>query len=465
LLSVKPDLNWIEVRSILRNSARKIDLAQPFPTGQWIDQDGDGVLDFSQWYGYGRLEVNAAVTAAISPFARADVVVRDNLADGRMVPSTGWHASSPDIWVRKTNDPIPVLPYGAAGPHENPEFGQDNWVYLRVRNAGAGTAPAVFVRALIANFPGMEFQYPQDWEPTPRFGAAPGSPLDPGTYLIGEAVVNNLAPQGIEIVKMVWPQDLVPPRTVTIGGSAVNWHPCLLAEAAPHDGPAIITGLPYPVQGDNNIAQLNVSIDYPQQGRSRFTAVAVGTRAGAGVDSLVIDRTSVPRDRELVLRTPDVDLMRQWIELVRSGKRFAKTEPLGIIRREDPKINVDDESFAERFSVTLLEKARLAVRYGDSDTLVIDASPQTRLSMIARPGSERTPPGSVRVDVLDGQAVLRIDHGAGAFALPMRLAPNQWTPIFIGPDRPNQTREPLGRILLSQILGDGQISAGYEIAI
>jgi Subtilase family len=466
LLSVKPDLNWIEVRSILRNSARKIDLAQPFPTGQWIDEDGDGAVDFSQWYGYGCLDVNAAVTAAIDGFARADVVVRDNLADSGIVPSTGWHASSPDIWVRKNNDPIPVLPYGAAGPHENPEFGQDNWVYLRVRNTGAGTAPVVFVRALIANFPGMEFQYPHDWEPTPRFGDAPGSPLEPGTYLIGEAVVNNLEPQAIEIVKMVWPQDLVPPQTVTIGGSTVHWHPCLLAEAAPHDGPAIVTGLPYPVQGDNNIAQLNVTIDYAQQRRAlRFTAVAVGTRAGAGVDSLVVDRTSVPRDRGLVLRTPDVDLMRQWIDLVRSGKRFAKTEPLGTVRSDDPRIDLDDELLVERFSVTLLERARLAVRYGDSDTLVIDASPQTRLRMIARPGSERTPPGSVRVDVLDGQAVLRIDHGAGAFVLPMRLAANQWTPIFIGPDQPNQTKEPLGRILLSQIRGDGQLSAGYEIAI
>lgn len=250
LLSVKPDLNWVEVRELLRTTAVEIDPNNTNATGRWRDEANRISTDpaytgpfFSQWYGYGRLDVDAAVSAAISLTLRSDAVVRDNLGDTGTVPSTGWHAASPDIWVRKTNDPIPALAYGDAPPHENPQFGQDNYVYLQVRNDGTGVAPVIFLRALITHFPGIEFQYPDDWQPTPRFGVTPALPLQPGTYLIGESVVNNLAAGASTIVKMTWDQDLVPPQTVTVGGSTVTWHPCLLAEAAPHDGPAIVTGL------------------------------------------------------------------------------------------------------------------------------------------------------------------------------------------------------------------------------
>ena len=33
--------------------------------GQWVDNDADGVAEFSQWYGYGRLNVDAAIEKAL----------------------------------------------------------------------------------------------------------------------------------------------------------------------------------------------------------------------------------------------------------------------------------------------------------------------------------------------------------------------------------------------------------------
>lgn len=64
VLSIRPELTWRDVREILRRSATRIDLAQADPVGQWVDRDGDGVREFSRWYGYGRLDVEGAVQMA-----------------------------------------------------------------------------------------------------------------------------------------------------------------------------------------------------------------------------------------------------------------------------------------------------------------------------------------------------------------------------------------------------------------
>lgn len=470
LLSVKPDLNWVEVRNLLRTTAVRIDAGQAFATGQWVDLDGDGVNEFSQWYGYGRLDVNAAVTAAISLTLRSDVVVRDNLSDTGAVPSTGWHAASPDIWVRKTNDPIPALAYGNAPPHQNPQFGQDNYVYVRVRNNGTGVAPVIFLRALITHFPGTEFQYPDDWQPTPRFGVTPTLPLQTGTYLIGESTVNNLAAGASRIVKIKWEQALVPPKTVTMGGSTVTWHPCLLVEAAPHDGPAIVTGLAYPVKGDNNIAHRNITIDYPATGGSSglMNAIVVGTRDASGIDLLVIDRTALPANISVVLRTPDALVMENWMELVRSGKDILKAEPLDITdSRPKPIPDAIAAKFRDRecCDITLLTNAQLAVQCRDDDLLLIDAPRGTRFRKLCSAPENEHPRDYVHIDDWQGQPVIRIDHGAEAIALPLNLAPNVWQPVFAGVNVPNTTSTPRGRILLSQVRGDGEVSPGYEIEV
>lgn len=64
MLSVNPFLTWSDAREILRRTAVKIDFANTDPTGQWVDNDGDGFNEFSQWYGYGRIDAEAAVREA-----------------------------------------------------------------------------------------------------------------------------------------------------------------------------------------------------------------------------------------------------------------------------------------------------------------------------------------------------------------------------------------------------------------
>ena len=60
ILSAKPELSWVQVRDVLRQSCARIDGAQAIATGVWQDLDGDGLIDYSQWYGAGRLDVDAA---------------------------------------------------------------------------------------------------------------------------------------------------------------------------------------------------------------------------------------------------------------------------------------------------------------------------------------------------------------------------------------------------------------------
>jgi hypothetical protein len=465
VLSVKPDLNWLELRSILLDSATPIDTGQANPTGAWQDLDGDGLPDFSQWYGNGRLNVYAAVTRAISLTARTDAVVRDNLMDTGAVPSTGWHAESPDIWVRRTNDPIPALPYTAAPPHQNPAFGQDNWIYLRVANRGTAPAKQIFLRALVTHFPGIEFLYPSDWEPSPHLGTTPTLPLAPASYLIGQLEVNNLTAGQGTIVKLLWPQGLVPPESVIIGGSTVHWHPCLLLEAAPHDGPPVVAGLAYPVTGDNNLAQRNISVNYPANiKKNSLTFVGAGTRAAAGVDGLVVDRSQVPPHVRVIVKSPDSNLMKYWIDYVQYGRGFVKTGPLGATPKKHT-IEVTNEPPVKGIGVTLLEKTRIAV-HSEGNVLVIEAAAKTHLTMF--PGgnsSEKTLKGDIGIGTYEGETVLFIEQGAGSVILPMRLAANEWAPIFVGSDLQNTTQESYGRIFLSQIRGDGDLSGGYTISI
>ena len=66
MLSANPDLTWVQLRQILRESAEHIDLANANPIGLWLDTDGDGVADYSRWYGFGRVDAQRAVQEAVN---------------------------------------------------------------------------------------------------------------------------------------------------------------------------------------------------------------------------------------------------------------------------------------------------------------------------------------------------------------------------------------------------------------
>ncbi len=77
MLSTNPTLTWREVKQIIRETADRIDIGNTDPIGQWIDTDGDGEVDFSQWYGCGRLNAARAVRHARDARAVIPSVILD----------------------------------------------------------------------------------------------------------------------------------------------------------------------------------------------------------------------------------------------------------------------------------------------------------------------------------------------------------------------------------------------------
>lgn len=64
VLSMDPTLTWEEVRTILTRTAERIDTGNTDPDGQWRDDDGDGVEEYSWWYGFGMVDAARAVCVA-----------------------------------------------------------------------------------------------------------------------------------------------------------------------------------------------------------------------------------------------------------------------------------------------------------------------------------------------------------------------------------------------------------------
>lgn len=306
MLSAEPNLTWINVRDLLRTTAVTIDPANTDPVGQWIG-------GFSQWYGFGRLDIHAAVQAAddFDP-GSTNLVIRDNLADtGATVPSAGTFWLSPDLWVR-TADPAtdPDPGYLVNPPHQTAQFGVDNWVRVRVKNTGFAASSNFYVRAYLTHFAGSEFQYPTDYIPSINSGDPIPSPLVQGTYLIGEVLVNSLAAGASDIYDFLWPAALVPPETV--GGT--SWHPCLLSEVSPHTGPTPTGVL---VIDNSNLGQRNISINYPDDDSAEMTGVIGHAQHTELYRYVKLWRGNLPKKSKIWIRFLDARVERavtQWLQ-------------------------------------------------------------------------------------------------------------------------------------------------------
>jgi len=284
MLSVNNSLTWIEVREILRETAVKIDPNNTNATGRWRDTANRISTDaaytgpfFSQFYGYGRISAVAAVTTAQSYPSDRDIVVRDNMADTGAGTSSSPHWRGVDIWVRNINDGVVPVNYAtdanANTVHQSPIAGQSNWLNVRFRNRGTANSYPFYIRAYITHYPGTEFIYPDNFIPTVRPNGAIPNPLTTGTYLIGEQLVNPLVAGTDNFVTFEWQTNLIPPKTVVVGGITVNWHPCLLVEVSPHDGFAPIGNH---VWDNNNLAQKNISIIYPDSSSDNASLIMLG---------------------------------------------------------------------------------------------------------------------------------------------------------------------------------------------
>ncbi|TAL70153.1 MAG: hypothetical protein EPN82_05940 [Bacteroidetes bacterium] len=301
MLSINSDLNWVQVRHILSKTAVKIDAANIDPTGQWIDTDGDGNIDFSQWYGFGRIDAQAAVQEAqnligIDPLTYIDTWIKENSTDIGDVPCLPPY--SPDIWVRNTD---PALDNPAdMNVHQSPVRGQDNWVYANIRNRGAMDSLDVYVRISITRWAGTQYVYPDDFKPIGSPSTYPPATMAPGTYLIGEEHITSIPAGGFVTINMRWPADIIPPDTVVIDGLIYSWaDSCLLVEVSPHDGPAPTGNHSW---DNNNLCQRNITIVDAGDTDDMAIAFVVGNQVNeANMVNIRVERKNLPAGVKLYL--------------------------------------------------------------------------------------------------------------------------------------------------------------------
>jgi subtilisin family serine protease len=110
--SMDPTLTWDEVRAILQRTAVKIDFGTTDPDGLWRDTDGDGVADYSNWYGFGRVDADRAVCVArtIVDLLTPTVVFLDIPEDERTVRAVSFRVQSTrDRTFRVTGGPVTTV--------------------------------------------------------------------------------------------------------------------------------------------------------------------------------------------------------------------------------------------------------------------------------------------------------------------------------------------------------------------
>jgi subtilisin family serine protease len=408
MLSVNPDLTWLQVRQIIRDTAVQIDAANTDPVGQWVDTDGDGSVDFSQWYGHGRIDAHAAVQAAedlvaVDPVTQVDTWIMENATDIGEVPESAPYLS-PDVWVRNL-DPAVDNP-AEVHIHQSPIREQDNWVYANIRNRGAEDSLDVYVRISITRWAGTQYVYPDDFIPTVPPSTDPIDPMGPGTYLIGEVHIESIPAGGAVTINTVWPEDLIPPATVTIDGVVYSWaDSCLLVEVSPHDGP---TPAGNNTWDNNNLCQRNLTIIDPTDDDDVAIAFVAGHRTkNARMLNVRVDRKNLPAGVKLYFDHVDQ-------EVAYETKRFL----------EELK---DRPEMLETCDLTVLTEARGEIhcsRTGEVSEVTI--APKTNLTLTCCPTLGKTPRYRLKPVVRDNRVLFELPtHQKAHVPVPLKRGRHQ----------------------------------------
>lgn len=201
--------------------------------------------------------VSEALSPASSPCATtpsADVWVRDNTGDTGAVPSSGLMWLGPDLWNRLADDGLL--------DHQNPEYGQKNYLYAQVRNASGVAVAATTMEFWIAD-------------------ASTGLSWPTSFTSVGRIFVPNLAPNE---VRQIGPLPWYPPPPGMAG------HFCMYVRLISPQDPIMIvegSGITTNARTSNNIAYRNLHIVDLASSRSETFVVRNISRDFAYVDLAV----------------------------------------------------------------------------------------------------------------------------------------------------------------------------------
>ncbi|UGU15413.1 zinc metalloprotease [Sinomicrobium kalidii] len=263
------------------------------------------------------------------PSVTEDLYSRDMMDDvGDEPNTTSSHMyRTDDIWVRHSNDGI------TNQEHQNPVGGATNFVYVRVRNRGCGTASSGNVRLYWAKA-SSGLSWPAPWD---------GSVISPALMgdVIGMEPTGAVAASDYVILEYSW--NTPNPADYSSFG-ADRTHFCLLSRI--ETSPTAPFGMTFPetsnlgqnVRNNNNIVWKNVSVTEPEAGgRFAATIIANYTKEPGKYKIVFKEAKNKPSLFELgkVTAVLNERLMKIWVEGGMKGEGIEPGERNEIILLRD----------------------------------------------------------------------------------------------------------------------------------
>jgi len=230
-----------------------------------------------------------------------DVYIKDNDNDNGIPPSSEVMYLSPDIWVSLTNNP--TLP-----PVPNPEYGQTNYVFVRVHNRGSNNANDAEVKLYWAN-PGINLSHSY-WNTN---GITNVGGVNGNVQLVN-VPAHSASGDGETIAVFEW----MPPDPTT--NLLDPGHFCLFATVSHSDDPILQTDVTA-VRWEDNLAWKNVNVKnmLPNTSTSMEFYIS-GRKEVSSTADIHIDRSALPLRGSVKLKIPSrylddsttVNLKRVW---------------------------------------------------------------------------------------------------------------------------------------------------------
>jgi hypothetical protein len=214
-----------------------------------------------------------------------DLYIRDNTADDGVEPSRGNVCQSPDIWVCLDNDPT-----GPSAP--NPEFGQSNYVFVRVRNRGSEAANNAQVKLYWSNV-GTHLSRPY-WQTA-------GIKVDGADGNVRSVNVPSHSATGDgEAITAAFEWTPPDPDTAIYG----DGHFCLFATVDHAEDPLLQEDV-HVVRWEDNLAWKNVIIqDMTLDAEASLEFYVAGVQGASALADLHIDRSELPAGGSVKLKIP-----------------------------------------------------------------------------------------------------------------------------------------------------------------
>ena len=375
-----PSLTNVQIRNIIERTASRVG------STPYADASGFPNGPRNQQMGYGRINLFQGIDFA-------DVLIKDWPGD------TGVEPSSPaggDFWDF-SDEVVRIFDDGVFAPDDptrssNVERGQTNFIYVRVTNNGPSTARNVVVDVRITAFVGLQFVI-SDWsavdathvQPTPitaTFASIPAGGSAMAKFSVSSTQVESL-----------WGWI-----------SGMHWHPCMLAKVTADNDYAFasanLTSSVIVVQR-NNLAQRNLSvINVIGSASVLFPFIAGHIMNAEPSMDLMIDRSQLPKDMELLLSLDDDGQLFPLVDFTASGSVPDSPCDNGIVFLERTKLEMTVGCCR---SVLTLEKGSR-----------LDCLNPPRIGKISVEGGEVILRNGKRyVDVRDAVAIVRMEKQPG----------------------------------------------------